>query len=179
MESMTIIDAGQSEKKFIEFYMRPSISNTQQLLDILPTTCFKNLESRTHFINLITEFEQFPLFSMFEKLSVDLGLELDKKDKLSVFALRHITKKSEKFSQFADWAILRAYKRNPKWSLLAGRIKLMELYLTSCKNFSDLPLVIPKWFSVEAKEFIFSNKEWIDDMIVNERDLTFNFILSH
>ena len=169
-------DTEQCEKMFSDLLRKDEIENVQQMLDMVTPLSFTNKEFRAQFVDTINGFYDFYLFKMFETLSLDLNIHLSKKDRLSIFQFKNINTRTEQISQFADWAILRAYKRTPEWSLLAGRIKLQELKLTTCTKFSELICKIPRWFSEEAKEYINQNAEELDKIIIHDRDLTFNYM---
>ena len=163
------------EKLFAELYIREE-ENIDEVLEKIRVVTFLNLEVKRQFIDTMEGFLSYPLFKMFDDISYDLDVHLSKKDKLSLFTLKSIEKQSERISQFADWAILRSYKRTPEWSLLAGRIKLQELKLTAVKKFSELPQKIPKWFSEEAHKYISLHSEDLDNIINHERDMTFSYM---
>ena len=132
----------------------------------------------------ITSETPFEESSYFVKLIGDLGEDLDislsQEDKLSVSGMfldaREEVPEAQALPQLADWIAVRAYERTPNWNILAGRIKLKELQLVACRNFSDLPKKIPKWFSDRAKEYISNNAIELDAMIVHERDMSFSYM---
>lgn len=117
------------------------------------------------------------LFDLFAKLTHDMpGIYLSQKDKVRINEYNNVHGETEKLRLFADWAVGKTCKRTSEWGLLAGRIKLTELYMTTVPKFSDLPKKLPHWFAKDAIAFIEEHKEWLDSIIVPERDMNYNYM---
>src|SRR3989344_5739948 len=69
-----------------------------------------------------------------------------------------------------------AYKNlyHPEWALLAGRLKLLALK-TNCGNFSDTTEKARVILNDTYYNFVMENKDKLNNMIVENRDLTLDW----
>ena len=64
---------------------------------------------------------------------------------------------------------------HPNWALLAGRIEMRKLKMTTSKTFSQTYRTAPDMFKTDFLNFVLSNAEILDQMIVDSRDNMYNY----
>lgn len=110
---------------------------------------------------------------LFKKLSY--GLCVDESLISADFPLLDKMEKTELYNELAYICVYKSFV-HPDWSVLSGRIAMRSLYEVTPEKFSDLGCFCPENFNKEYLAFILKYGKELDEMIVQERDDSFDFM---